>query len=62
MISTQQPQNDAEIPPKRVTIDDIIPLSENVAIQYSANKEQPEISKVDDTKSLKPQQSSKENK
>mgnify|MGYP006090431817 FL=1 len=62
MISTQQPQNDAEIPPKRVTIDDIIPLSENVAIQYSANKEQPEISKVDDTKSLKLQQSSKENK
>ena len=39
MISTQQPQNDVEIPPKRVTIDDIIPLSENVAIQYSANKE-----------------------
>ena len=62
MISTQQPQNDAEIPPKRVTIDDIIPLSENVAIQYSANKEQPEISKADDTKSLKPQQFSKENK
>ena len=62
MISTQQPQNDAEIPPKRVTIDDIIPLSENVAIQYSANKEQPEISKADDTKSLKPQHSSKENK
>ena len=62
MISTQQPQNDAEIPPKRVTIDDIIPLSENVAIQYSANKEQPEISKVDETKSLKPQHSSKENK
>lgn len=39
MISSQQPENDASIPPKRVTIDDIIPLAENVSIQYAANKE-----------------------
>ena len=31
MISTQQPHN-SDITPKRVTIDDIIPLGENVAI------------------------------
>lgn len=39
MISTDQAENDATIPAKRVTIEDIIPLAENVSIQYSANKE-----------------------
>ena len=47
MISSQQPHAEPEIAPKRVTIDDIIPLGENVAIQYSANKEEPALDTAD---------------